>query len=206
MMDFGDVIKYFISFWAVIDPIGTIPVYIEATKRFDKETKRKVAIKAPLIATVILLFFISFGQILLEYMHISLAAFQVSGGVVLFLFALTMIFGESKPESEIHLIKDYKHVTVFPIAVPSIASPGAIMAAVLLTDNYKYAVLDQFYIALIMCIVLVITMVLLLLAAKVQKWIGETGILILSKIMGLILASIAVESVLTGLKAYFKLV
>jgi multiple antibiotic resistance protein len=204
-MDFGDIIKYFISFWAVIDPVGTIPVYIEATKYFDAETKKKIAIKAPLIAIIILLFFVVLGQIVLEGMHISMSAFQVSGGVVLFLFALTMVYGQSKPESEIHLIKDYKYVTVFPIAVPSIASPGAMMAAVLLTDNNLKTPFQQLLITLIMCSVLAIAMLLLLIASRVQKWIGDTGILVLSKIMGLILASIAVESVLAGLKAYFKI-
>ena len=99
---------------AVIDPLGSVPVYLEATKHFDQKHKRKIAIRASLIAYLILLFFILVGQIILEGMDVSLDAFQISGGVILFLFALTMIFGEGKPESEKHLIKDYKHVTIFP--------------------------------------------------------------------------------------------
>src|SRR5690606_16187836 len=126
------ILKKFFFLIAVIDPLGTVPVYLEATKHFDKKHKNKIAIRAAAIAFFILFFFIVVGQFIMEGMEITLDAFQVSGGIVLFLFALTMIFGEGKPESEKHLIKDYKHVTIFPIAIPSIASPGAIMAVVLM--------------------------------------------------------------------------
>jgi len=119
---------------AVIDPLGSVPVYLEATKNFDPFHKKKIAKRASITAFLVLLFFILVGQVILEGMDVSLHAFQVSGGIILFLFALTMVFGENKPESEIHLIKDYKKVTIFPIAIPSIASPGAILAVVLSTD------------------------------------------------------------------------
>jgi len=107
--------------FAVIDPLGTIPVYLEATKEFDKVYKRKIAVRASVMAFLILLFFIVIGQLILEGMSITLDAFQISGGVILFLFALTMIFGDGKPEQEKSRITDYKHVTIFPIAILSIA-------------------------------------------------------------------------------------
>ena len=97
---------------AVLDPIGSVPVYLEATKDFDALHKRKIAIQASIVAFFILLVFIVLGQIVLEGMNVSLDAFQISGGVILFLFALTMIFGDGKPEREKHMITDYKHVTV----------------------------------------------------------------------------------------------
>ena len=128
---------------AVIDPLGSVPVYLEATKHLDAKYKRRVAIRASVIAFFVLLFFIVIGQLILEGMNVTLDAFQISGGVILFLFALTMIFGSGKPESEKHLIKDYKHVTIFPVAIPSIASPGAIMAVVLMTDNHIYTINQQ---------------------------------------------------------------
>jgi len=194
--------KIFFLF-AVIDPIGSVPVYLEATKQLKNEHKRAVAIRASFIAFLILLFFIIVGQIILEGMDVTLDAFQISGGVILFLFALTMIFGEGKPESEKHLIKDYKHVTIFPVAIPSIASPGAIMAVVLLTDNHIYAIEQQALTAILVLVVVLLTMVILLVASRVQKRIGEYGITVISKIMGLILASYAIQSILTGLKDFF---
>ncbi len=188
---------------AVIDPLGSVPVYLEATKQLDERHKKKVAIRASIVAFAILLFFIVVGQIILEGMNVTLDAFQISGGVILFLFALTMIFGEGKPESEKHLIKDYKHVTIFPVAIPSIASPGAIMAVVLLTDNHLYTIQQQALTTSLVLVVVIITMVILLGANMVQKRIGEYGITVISKVMGLILASYAVQSILSGLKDFF---
>lgn len=199
------ILKTLIILWAVIDPIGTIPVFLEATKNFNTPTKKKVAINAVLIAAGVLIFFLVAGQFLLEYMRISLPAFEISGGFVLFVFALTMIFGQGKPEEEKNMIKDFKHVTVFPIAIPSIASPGAITAIVLLTDNYRYSIIEQLITAVLMMVILGLTLVLLLLANQVQKRIGDTGIIVISKIMGLILAAVAIESILAGIKAYYSL-
>lgn len=189
--------------FAVIDPIGSIPVYLEATKEFDLVHKKKIAIRASVIAFLILLFFIAVGQIILERMSVSLQAFQISGGIILFLFALTMIFGEGKPEQEKNIITDYKHVTIFPIAMPSIASPGAIMAVVLMTDNHIYSIKQQVMTTTVVLIVIGLTCLILLGANYLQKQIGNYGITVISKIMGLILASYAVQSVLSGVSNYF---
>lgn len=188
---------------AVLDPIGSVPVYLEATKDFDIIHKRKIAIQASIVAFFILLVFIVLGQIVLEGMNVSLDAFQISGGVILFLFALTMIFGEGKPDREKHMITDYKHVTVFPVAVPSIASPGAIMAVVLMTDNHIYTLSQQALTTLLVAVVVALTGLLLLGANQVQKRIGDYGITVISKIMGLILASYGVQSILSGIKGFF---
>jgi multiple antibiotic resistance protein len=189
--------------FAVIDPIGTVPVYLEATKELDKKHKRKVAVRASFIAFLILLFFIIIGQLILEGMDVSLDAFQISGGVILFLFALTMIFGDGKPETEKNVITDYKHVTIFPVAIPSIASPGAIMAVVLLTDNHIYSIEQQLLTTGLVFVVIVLTSLMLLAASSIQERIGSYGITVISKVMGLILASYAVQSILTGIKDFF---
>ena len=136
-------------------------------------------------------------------MSVSLDAFQISGGVILFLFALTMIFGEGKPEQEKNRITDYKHVTIFPIAIPSIASPGAIMAVVLMTNNQIYTIQEQTITTIVVLIVIGITCLILLTANYLQKLIGSYGITVLSKIMGLILASYAIQSILSGISNYF---
>ena len=200
---FAEIITKIFFLIAVIDPLGSVPVYLEATKDFDEKHKRKIAIRASFIAFLILLFFIVVGQIILEGMEVTLNAFQISGGVILFLFALTMIFGEGKPFTEKKMIKDYKHVTIFPVAIPSIASPGAIMAVVLLTDNHVYSIIQQAWTTMAVMLVIGLTMGLLLAANMVQKRIGEYGITVISKIMGLILASYAVQSILSGLKDFF---
>ena len=201
----NDLIATFIFFFAVIDPIGTIPVYIAVTSRYEERIKRKIAFQAALISAGILLFFVVAGEVILTAIDIPLSAFQIAGGIVLFLFALTMIFGDSKPEEEVKMIKSGSETAIFPLAVPSIASPGAMLAAVLLTENNRYNLLEQAQTTAIMLFVLLIVMVFMLAASWVHRLIGNSGASIISRVMGLILASVAVANVLEGIKAYFAL-
>ncbi|KOO16128.1 MarC family transcriptional regulator [Vibrio xuii] len=201
-------ITQFVVLWAVIDPIGSVPVYLSQTQHLSAKQRRLVALKAVAIATGVLLFFLLVGQLLLEAMQIPLPAFQAAGGLVLLLFALTMIFGESKPEQETKLSKEVSHsdladLAVYPLAIPSIASPGAMMAIVMLTDNHRFSLIDQGITAGVMVAVLLITLLLLLGATHIQKWIGNVGAAIISRVMGLILAAVAVNNLLMGIKDFY---
>ncbi len=190
--------------WAVIDPIGTIPVFISATAERTVTERRRIALFASLTAAGILLFFIIVGEPILLAMDVPLTAFQIAGGIVLFLFALTMIFGESKPEGETQMLNSVQEVAVFPLATPSIASPGAIMAVVLLTENQSHTLLDQASTAAIMLIVVSATYGLMLMAGTITRMIGSGGASVVSRVMGLILASVAATNVLEGTKEYFQ--
>ncbi len=201
-----DLLAVFITFFAVIDPIGTIPVFIAVTDQYDAKTKRRVALIATFVSACVLLFFLVVGEIVLTALSIPLPAFQISGGIVLFLFALNMIFGDSKPDEEIRLLQDsHKETAIFPLAVPSIASPGAMLAAVLLTKNSVYSVWEQTQTALVMLAVLMIAYVLMLLAGFINRVVGSSGASVISRVMGLILSSIATTNILTGLTEYYKL-
>ncbi|MEC6822007.1 MarC family transcriptional regulator [Photobacterium sp. NCIMB 13483] len=204
----GIIITQFVVLWAVIDPIGSVPVYLSQTQHLTLKQRRKVALKAVAIASGVLIFFLVAGQLLLEAMQIPLPAFQAAGGLVLLLFALTMIFGESKPEQEQKLTQDISHseladLAVYPLAIPSIASPGAMMAVVMLTDNHRYSVVDQAITAGVMMAVLFVSLLLLLSATTIQKWIGNIGAAIISRVMGLILAAVAVNNLLQGIKDFY---
>jgi len=201
----NELIGTFIFFFAVIDPIGTIPVFIAFTNGFSSSLKRTIAIKASLVSALILIFFVIAGEIILTAIDIPLSAFQVAGGIVLFLFAMTMIFGESKPESEIKNASHGSEVAIFPLSVPSIASPGAMLGAVLMTENTTYTFLQQAQTSLIMLSVLVITFIFMLLAGRINSLIGSEGASVVSRVMGIILSSVAVANVLEGIKAYFAL-
>ncbi|PJG85497.1 MarC family protein [Conservatibacter flavescens] len=200
---FDSLIVQFVVLWAVIDPIGSVPVYLAKTVGLPVDDRRKIARNAILISAGILIFFLVAGQFLLEAMQIPLTAFQIAGGLVLLLFALTMIFGESKPEQEIRLSSSLSELAVYPLAVPSIASPGAMMAIVLLTDNHRFSLLDQSFTALIMLSVLLITYLLFLAANKIQRIIGNTGAAVISRVMGLILAAVAINNMLVGIRDFF---
>jgi len=204
-MHFNEIISAFVLLWAVIDPIGTVPVFIAATQKHPEKDKKRIAVQAVLIAACILLFFLIAGQFLLEEMGIPLSAFQVAGGIVLFLFSLTMIFGESKPEKELEVVKSGRDTAIFPVAVPSIAGPGAILAIVLLTDNHRFDLIYQVYMALIMLLVLVFTLLLLLLASYIHRLIGDSGASVVSRVMGLILGAVAINAILVGIKVFFSL-
>ncbi|MEZ5570472.1 MAG: MarC family protein [Halioglobus sp.] len=205
-MDWDILLKEFISLWVVIDPIGTIPVFIAVTAGLSLAQQRRIAIKATLSATAILLVFIVGGQILMEGLNIHLQAFQIAGGIVLFLFAITMIFGDGKPAAESRQIEgDISHLAVFPLAIPSLASPGAMLAVVMLTDNHRYSITQQMATAGAMVTVMICTVVLLLLANPIQRVIGNSGASIISRVMGLILASVAVDNILHGITSFFNL-
>lgn len=198
-----DFVATFIIFFAVIDPIGTVPVFIAFTQRFEARAKRRIALMATFVAAGILLFFVVVGELILNAMAIPLSAFQIAGGVVLFLFALTMIFGESKPDEEARLVTDQHETAIFPLAVPSIASPGAMLAAVLLTENARFDIWQQAQTVLVMLSVLFFTLLLMLASSSIHRLIGNAGASVVSRVMGLILTAVATTNILTGISGYF---
>ncbi|NPD44212.1 MULTISPECIES: MarC family protein [unclassified Lentimicrobium] len=195
----------FVFFFAVIDPIGTIPVFIAVTTGYNEKQKRKIALKAVLISAIVLLFFIAVGELILNAINIPLSAFQIAGGIVLFIFAMTMIFGKGKPEEEKEMISSVSETAVYPLAMPSIASPGAMLAAVLLTENSRFSLWEQAQSSAAMLGVLALVLLFMLGASKIHKYIGDSGASIISRVMGLILASVAVSSVLHGIDIYFQI-
>ena len=200
-----DYLSTFIIFFAVIDPVGTVPVFIAVTSRFDSKSKRSIALIASLASAGILLFFVVAGEFILSAMSIPLAAFQVAGGIVLFLFALSMIFGESKPDEEVRLAEEHHETAIFPLAVPSIAGPGAMLTAVLMTETARFNLWQQIQTVAVIFSVLFIVYVLMLSAGFINKLIGSSGASVVSRVMGLILSSVAAANTLTGLKTYFDL-
>ena len=202
-----DFVATFIFFFAVIDPIGTVPVFIAVTSHYEDRFKKGIAIKATLVAAAILLFFVVAGEVILTAMDIPLSAFQIAGGIVLFLFALSMIFGESKPEEEVKMVESGSEsgseTAIFPLAVPSIAGPGAMLASVLMTENSRYNIIEQAQTVAVMFVVLLMVLVLMLVAGWIHRLIGSSGASIISRVMGMILAAVATTNVLAGIKAYF---
>ena len=204
------VLESFVTLWVVIDPIGTIPVFIAVTAGMTAAARRKTALLATLVSIGVLLFFLILGQILIDALGISLLSFQVAGGIILFLFALTMIFGEPKQETDLKSVVDdatepeRPSPTIFPLAVPSLASPGAMLAIVLLTDNDQVAIANQAFTALVMVGVLGIACLFMLLAEPIMKLIGHSGAAIVSRVMGMILASVAADAVLSSIVEIMK--
>jgi multiple antibiotic resistance protein len=199
-----ELLREFVTLFVVIDPIGTLPIFGFATQGVPAARHRAIALRGVLVAGGVLIFFLVAGQIVLEAVGISLASFRIAGGLVLFLFALTMIFGESKPEAELAEAADMPggaamERAIFPLAMPSIASPGAMLAVVVLTDNDRYNLAEQAVTLGLLIVVLSITLGLLMAASWLNRHLGPSGSSVISRVMGIILAAVAVDAVLNAL-------
>lgn len=189
-----------IIIWATIDPIGTLALYTALTAHLSSEERRRTAFKTIIYAGIVLLGSIVIGQVILGAMGIRLVSFQLAGGLILFLFGLQMIFGfgsqpsRAKPEPE-------HDIAVFPLAIPATATPGAILAVILLTDNHVHPISTQIGTALITLSILGITLVFLLFSNRIIAIIGTNGASILTRVMGMILAALSMELVMNALGA-----
>lgn len=182
--------------WTTIDPIGTMALFTALTAHLSPARRRQTAYKTTLYAGAVLLGSIVIGQLILSAMGIRMVSFQLAGGIILFLFGLQMIFGpDAEPSSQ-----DPEHdMAVFPLAIPATATPGAILAVILLTDNQVHPISVQLGTALIVVGVLAITLVLLLLSDRITRVIGSGGASILTRVMGMVLAALSVELAMNAL-------
>jgi len=195
----------FTTFFATVGPPDVAVTFAGLTAKNTPAERRSMAIKATLIAAVILLFFAFLGKPLLAYLGISLAALRTAGGILLLLIAIDMVFardsgGTSTTDAEEAEAARRDDISVFPMAMPMIAGPGAISAAILLVTNtggdpVRLAIVIGALIA-----VLLITLVLMIAAAQVQRRLGVTGVHVVSRVIGILLAALAVQFLFDGIK------
>ena len=188
----------FVTLFVVIDPIGSLSIYLAATATMKPVPRRRVAVFSVLAAFGVLVFFIVAGQLLLGAMGIPLRAFQIAGGIVLFLFALTMVLGSDTEEPKRKRQGDPIAIAIYPVAIPAIAGPGAMLAVVLLTDNDRFDLADQMTTTLALALVLAVQLVIFLAAGPISRAIGAGGANIIRRVMGMILAAVAVNMALTA--------
>jgi multiple antibiotic resistance protein len=197
-VSFNELFFDFVTLWVTIDPLGTVPLYLSVTKHLPAAERKRAAMRATIISFFLLAAFLYFGQIILGVMRIELLSFQIAGGIILFLFALSMIFSKENPNDA---PPDKGHdVAVFPLAMPSIATPGALLSVVVLTDNNTHSLLEQTLTCGVVILVLAITLALMLLGDRILALIGRSGANILSRVMGLILSAVAVQMVYSAFK------
>jgi len=191
----------FITLSVIVDPVGTAAVFCGMTSQFDEARLRKTAIRAALIAFSVLFFFGLFGSTVLEKLGISLPAFRIAGGILLFVTAFRMLFGNPSPESvKTNVEPSPEHdIAVFPIAIPLLAGPGCMTAIILLMSRAQtlpesltvLGALVATHVAALLC---------LLASAPIQRLLGSGGVNILARIMGVILAAMSVQFVEDGLR------
>lgn len=181
---------------ATIDPVGTLALFVSQTAHLDEAERRQIARRVVMYATMVLLGAILIGQIILTGMGVRLISFQFAGSLILFLFGIQMIFGSQPNRMQAEPDHD---IAVFPLAIPATATPGAILAVILLTDNHVYPISIQIGTALITLAIMAVTFLLLYFSSRIIAIIGMSGASILTKIMGMLLAALSVELAMDAL-------
>jgi multiple antibiotic resistance protein len=200
-------ISALVTFFVVIDPPGCAPIFASLTAGSAAAHRRTMAIRSVLVATGILLVFAIFGEDLLRALGISLDAFRTAGGIMLFLIALEMVFEKrtERRESRAEDIKaspEHEDISIFPMAIPMIAGPGSI-ASVMLLMARSNGLQESLTVLAALATILVLTLVMLLLAAPMMKLLGHRIEAMITRILGVLLAALAVQFVFDGVKASF---
>ena len=190
----------FLMLLVTIDPIGTVALFVPLTATATALERGRIARKSVVVAGCVLLAFLVAGEFLFEELGIRLASFQVAGGIILFLFGLQMVFGTGVME-KVASPEPGHDIAVFPLALPGIANPGAIMAVVLLTDNNRQSLWQQALTAGVLAAVLLLTLVAMMMSDRIHKLLGSTGSNVLVRVLGLILAALATEQIAIGLQS-----
>ncbi len=191
----------FVTLFVVVNPIGAVPLFIAIAGTKGVVEQRRVARDAVLISAAILLVFALLGEPLLKALGVDLASFQIAGGLVLLIIALRMVLAEVRLVTA-QEAAEWSQPAVFPLAMPFLAGPATLMAIVLLTDDNVYTVWQQAETSVVLLVVLAITYVCLIGASLLQRLLGNTGVNVISRILGLLLATLAVKAILTGLQAF----
>ena len=194
------------TFFATIGPADLLVVYAALTQKNTQAERRAMALRGTVIAGVILLFFALFGELLLKLFGITLPALRIAGGILLLLISIDMVFARhsggtgTTPEEEDEA-QHREDISVFPLATPLIAGPGAISAVILLTTGTGGFNLAWFTVVAALLAILLLCYVVMLVAIPIQRLLGITGLAVVSRVVGVLLAALAVQFLLDGIKA-----
>ena len=202
-------ISAFVTFFVVIDPPGCAPIFASLTGTAPAQHRRAMALRSTLVAASILYLFAIFGEAFLGALGISLDAFRVAGGVMLFLIALEMVF-EKRTERRTHRAEDVKadpqheDISIFPMAIPMIAGPGSIASVMLLTSK-SVGIAQTLVVLGALALVLLVNLAALLAAGPLMKAVGHRVEAMITRILGVVLAALAAQFIIDGVKASFQL-
>jgi multiple antibiotic resistance protein len=200
-------VSAFITFFVVIDPPGCAPIYASLTKGATSAQRRNMALRATVVASMILLVFALFGEQLLGALHIELNSFRIAGGIMLFLIAIDMVFEKRTERREGRAQKiietpEIEDVSVFPMAMPMIAGPGSIASVMLLMSQNEG--LDRSLVILgALAMVLLLTLLALIAAGPIMRVLGSKAEAVITRLLGVLLGALAAQFVIDGLRASF---
>lgn len=201
---FDTVFNAFVTILVTIDPPGLAPLFLAVTRGMNRHQRLQVSVRASIIAFIVLAIFAVAGKVILTVFGITLPAFRVAGGFLLFFIAFEMVFEKRQDRkekiSDVAITRDHIHnIAAFPLAIPLIAGPGAISATVLLSGSFQ-GWAGQAALVLIILACLAVTYLVFILAERIDQFLGQTGRSILTRLLGVILAALAVQFVADGIK------
>lgn len=192
-------LQSFVLYFVVIDPFGTTPIFMSVTQHQNPKEKMKSAIEGVLIATIILIFFSIVGNFLLTYLSISLGAFKIAGGIILFIIALEMLFDKRQERKEKNIENISDNVAIFPLAIPLLSGPAAITSVIVIVSEFG----DNFIYQLIgvssLLSVMIITLILFTIVSKSQQFINKKVINVFSRVISIILAGLSIQYIIDGI-------
>ena len=203
-------INSFILFFVTIDTIGNLPFFLSLTEEAKIKERNKIAIKGTLIAFFIMITFAYVGRYLLESIGVSLDSLKIAGGIILMFLAIDILFEKRKKRREKRVEEaldenSFDEITVFPIAIPFIAGPSALTTIILLIGNYKNFPEYQIPVILALVAALVVGLVLMIGASHIVRFVPKQILHATSRVMAFILAALATQFVVDGIKASFNI-
>lgn len=205
-MEFDALVNASVTLFVTVDPIGLAPLFLALTAGMDRASRTQVAMRGILIGTGLLVLFALAGMTILDLFGITMPAFRIAGGLLLFWLAFEMVYEkrqERKQETADRAVShdEIKHIAVFPLAIPLIAGPGAISATVLLSTEMSSPIERAALIGVILAI-MALCMIVFTLAERVDRFLGDTGRMVLTRLLGVILAALSVQFVADGILAF----
>ncbi len=196
----------FAVLFVIIDPPGCAPIFATLTQGTSRKHQRSMAFKSVIVASIILVLFAYFGDFVFAKLGISLDALRIAGGIMLFIIGLNMVFEkrtetrEERAEELLEETLDPEDISVFPMGIPMIAGPGTMASLLILAGDAGNDLPQQLAIMSALCAVLVITLIAFLIAGPLMKLMGKTFTNVLTRVLGVLLATLASQFVLDGLK------
>jgi multiple antibiotic resistance protein len=199
-MELAPYITAFVTLFVIVDPVGLAPLFVALTRGMDPRQRRAIGIRAIIIGTALLALFGILGDAILAFVGISMPAFRIAGGILLFLTALDMLF-ERRTKRREDQSAHASDPSVFPLATPLIAGPGALATMILLTGQNQG---DWAWIAAVHAVIAVmaVTFLFFLAAGPIERALGPTGVNVVTRLLGMLLAALSVQFVLDGLRDY----
>ena len=191
-------LQSFVLYFVVIDPFGTTPIFMSLTQHQDTKEKLKTAFEGVLTATIILIFFSLVGNFLLSYLNISLGAFKIAGGIILFIISMEMLFDKRQERKEKDIENASNNIAIFPLAIPLLSGPAAITSVIVIVsqfgDNFAYQLIGTASLISVM----LITFILFFIVSKSQQFINKKVTNVFSRVISIVLAGLSVQYIIDG--------